>query len=477
MHIEKFMFLVPNTSWFGKRQWMWFTQAIPILVPILKQYGVMLEILEANIDELTLEETGARIKQFNPDIVGIPNLSVEYWRQAHYAAKLVKDINPNIITIMGGAHPSSLPYKVMTDKNIDYIIMAEGEERLPRFLDILQSDKEFSKMDGIGYRKNGKVVINQPTSWIEYLDSLPLPDYSMFDWHKVMTTEQKNTVGLGFRESPVGMIMTSRGCPYRCSFCAKSMGNKIRLRSAGSVIKELDMLINEYGVKEIIFIDDEMYVNKKRAIEIIEGLAKYNISWKNIHQAAWNLDLELLKLMKNTGCYQVVISPESGNERVLKKIIHKPGSKEHIRNVVKWCKELDLEINTHYVFGFPGETWEEIRDTCNFAAELDADETKFAIATPFPGTELFRKAVEGGYLSEDFEWYRDDWFGFAQGLIETEEFTLPELQMLRCFEWDRINFRTAEKRAKYARMTMLTDDELEEFRKQTRRKVGIYYDQ
>ena len=422
------MFVVPNSRWFGKRYWLWFTPAVALLVPVLRQTGMEVELLEANIDNLGPEELKERIRASKPDVVGITNMSLEYWRQAHFTAELVKEVDQGIVTVMGGVHPTTLPDRVMEDKNIDYIILSEGEKRLPKFLEILQSrEKDFSKMDGVGYRDHGKVIVREPVGFIEDLNDLPLPDYSIFNWKKVMYNEQKSVVGLGTRRTPVGLVLTSRGCRFQCCFCAGyiAMGRKPRMRSAENVLKEIDMLVQKYGVKEIIFTDDEMYADRERCSVILEGLKsrKYDLIWKNANLAAWRMDYELLKLMKESGCYQVTISPESGSERVLREIIHKPGRDHHSLNVAKWCRDLDLELEADFVIGFPGETWEEIRMTTNFAEQLDADAVKFAIATPFPGTELFQRAVEGGYLSKDFDFYRDDALGFAHGVIETEEFT------------------------------------------------------
>lgn len=481
--INKFMFIVPNTRLFGKRYWLWFNPAIFTLVPILRKFGIDVEILEANIDNLNQEQMKQRIKQYVPDMVGISNMSLEYWKQAHVAAQIAKEVDPEIITVMGGVHATTLPEKILEDQNFDYVILSEGEERLPKFIEILQShNHDFSKMDGIGYRQDGRIVIHKPLKFIDNIDSLPMTDYTILrsdQVTKVMNGQQRSVVGLGTRLAPVATVMTSRGCRFRCCFCAGSMlsGHRARLRSAESVLAEIDMLVKNYNIRELIFTDDEMYCDMERAKKIIQGIKdrKYNLIWKNTNQAAWLMDFELMKLMKESGCYQITISPESGNNRVLKEIIHKPGNKEQCHNVVKWCKELDIEIEADFVIGFPGETWEEIRDTTNFADELDADAVKFAIATPFPGTELFEKAVEKGCLPRDFEWYRDDMLGFAHGVINTEHFTVRELEMLRCYEWDRINFKNQSKKERYARMNMMTLEELEEFRKATRRSMGVYF--
>lgn len=477
------MFIVPNTRWFGKRYWLWFNPAMFTLVPILRDLGYNVEILEANIDNLSQEQMKLRIQQYMPDIVGISNMSIEYWRQAHGAAQIAKEVNPDIITVMGGVHATTLPEKVLEDPNVDYVILSEGEERLPKLIEILQNNNpDFFKMDGIGFRQDGKIIVREAIGFIENLDSLPAIDYSILHPEqiaKVMNGEQRSVVGLGTRRTPVATIMTSRGCRFRCCFCSGGAlsGHKVRMRSPESVLAEVDMLVKKYNIRELIFTDDEMYFDRERAKKIIQGLKDraYDLIWKNTNLASWLMDFDLLKLMKESGCYQITISPESGNERVLKQIIHKPSNKKQCQNVVKWCKELDIEVEADFVIGFPGETWDEIRDTTNFGDELDADAVKFAIATPFPKTELFEKAVEKGYLPKDFEWYRDDMLGFAHGVINTEDFTAQELEMLRCYEWDRINFKNLAKKEKYARMNMMSLEEIEEFRRATRRSMGVYF--
>lgn len=255
------------------------------------------------------------------------------------------------------------------------------------------------------------------------------------------------------------------------------MGRQIRARSPAHVLREIDMLVNEYGVRELVFQDDEMYFDRPRAVAIIEGIKtrNYDLIWKNSNLAAWRMDYELLKLMKESGCYQVVMSPESGSARVLKQIIHKPGSKQHCRDLARWCKELDLELAADFVIGFPGETWDEMRETAAFAEELDADAVKFAVATPFPGTELFELAVKRGLLPADFDFYRDDALGFANPVIETEEFTRQELRMFRCMEWDRINFKTKAKAERYRRINPMSERQLAAFRRDTRRKLGLHF--
>ena len=128
--ISKFQFVVPNTRWFGKRCWMFDAPGVTILAPLLKKNGYDVNILEANIENLTPEQVKQGIGEYGPDVVGISNMSIEYWAQLHEVAKLTKEVNRNIITIAGGIHATILPDRFMQDKNVDYTVLSEGEERL-----------------------------------------------------------------------------------------------------------------------------------------------------------------------------------------------------------------------------------------------------------------------------------------------------------------------------------------------------------
>jgi len=480
--IKRFMFVVPNTRWYGKRLWMWFVPAVTILTPILRKRGINVKICEGNVDNLDQDQIKEEIQEYSPDMIGISNMSIEYWKQLHTVARLAKEVNDTIITVAGGVHPTTLPEKVMEDVNVDYVVLSEGEKRLLQLIHILETDKDFNKMNGVVYRDDLGGIRKIPTGndWFMDLDEISIPDYDIYNNPEAVFNHQDQSAGgVSTRRAPVASMHTSRGCPYKCCFCAGpvTMGRKMRFRSPENVIKEIDMLVKKWGAKEIIFHDDEMYANKRRAKEIIQGIAdrKYDLIWKNTNIASWRLDRDLVALMAESGCYQITISPESGNERVLRDIIHKPARLNDSRNVVKWAKEFGIEILADYVIGFPGETWDEIRDTTNFAEELDTDSVKFATATPFPGTELHKISVEKGLFPEDYEFYTDHYLGFANPTMNTKQWSAFDLRMIRVLEWDRINFKTKEKTMRYAKVNELTLEEIEKFRKSTRENLGVYY--
>ena len=168
------------------------------------------------------------------------------------------------------------------------------------------------------------------------------------------------------------------------------------------------------------------------------------------------------------------ISIESGCERVLHKIIRKPLKLEIVKPIRELCREVNILLQANFIIGFPGETWNEIRESLKFAEECDFDLTSIHIATPLPKTDLYDYAIETKTLDVNFSFFDDTHFGMGVGYITTDEFTPKELEILRAFEWDRINFSTSEKRERACRILELTQEELKDFRKQTRINCGHY---
>ena len=475
--IRKVLIALPNAQWSGTRQFNIHPYAACILASVLRdRYEV--RILDANLENLTLEESVSRILEFSPDVVGISSMSIEYAQSCHQLAKLLKERSEKTITVMGGAYPTLLPEVAAQDENIDYVVLSEGERRFPELLDALQEGCSLEDMDGIAFLEKGRVRINPQRSFIEDLDSVPFPAYDLVDFHGYADRHNRYSLYNNPRHLPYGVIMSSRGCPFHCVFCSSNHihGRKCRMRSAQNVLEEIDLLVRERGVKEIIFLDDNLLLDRKRFVEILNGLRdrNYDLRWKATNIPAFSLDDDLLDLMKATQCYQVTLPIESGNEEVLRNIIRKPLNLKKAVKVIESAKKRGFEVACLFVIGLPGETWDQILETVNFADSIDVDWVVFSIATPLPKTELYEIAKRMGYLEPDFNFSDFRFFGFGHGSITTDEFTPQELQMLRAIEWDRINFRTEEKRKKIALMNSISLEEVRLWRTSTRRNTGGY---
>jgi anaerobic magnesium-protoporphyrin IX monomethyl ester cyclase len=479
MKIKNFIFIIPNTSWFDNRYWHNFPYTVGLLSAVLIKHGYEVQIIDANLENLSEESLRERITAIRPSIVAISAMTIMYAECIRRSFKIVKDVGQDIITLIGGIYPTLSLDIAAKDKNIDYIISGEGEGRIIALLQAIESGSGFDKIDGLTYKVNRGLnyVTNPAHKFLADLDTLPLPDYKIFDMQKYMNYGQKFTQNFQFRAFPYAETMTSRGCPYRCIFCSSShlYGDRpIRYRSTKHILSEIDMLVKDYRIKEVIFLDDSFLQSKQRAIEIMQALIDrdYGLLWKSNNLSIFLMDDKVLEMMKKSGCYQLSVSIESGHPRTLKRI-RKPVDLKKIQHTISRIKELDIELISNFVIGFPGETMDEIRETFRYSEEIDIDYVLFSIATPLPGTELYEMCKTYKCLPKDFNFETFDFYGFGRGVITTDEFTPFELQVLRAFEWDRINFKTEEKKKKIAKMIGVTVEELDQWRKETRQKLGV----
>lgn len=470
--IKRIMLTQPNYSWFSKRTWKLLPYSLGVLNAALKTAGYESWIFDPNFQGLSEQVVREELARTQPDAVGITSFSTEYIQETRRMSQLVKKELPQAIVILGGIFPTVLPEMAIEDSNVDYLIIGEGEYRLPQLLNELNSEEcNLLSIDGLAW--GCPPVIQPMRSFIPNLDAVGFPDYGGLNLPSYRNCVHKYAHGLLPRQFPFAITITSRGCPYRCIFCAAAMisGRKVRLRSAANVLEEIDKLHREDGIREIIFLDDHFLANRDRAIEIMKGLIDrdYGMTWKCVNMTIWRLDEELLELMRKSGCYQITVSPESGNQYVLRKIIKKPVMLDKVPHILDIAKNLGFEIVVNFVFGFPGETWDQIRDTCRYAEKLDVDIVNFHLATPLPKTELMEICLRAGYLKSG---NGGGLFGYTKGVIQTPDFNPVELQILRAFEWDRINFSGSERKARIAKMEGISMEELEKWRVKTRRDLG-----
>jgi anaerobic magnesium-protoporphyrin IX monomethyl ester cyclase len=377
---------------------------------------------------LTYKEIENRIEKFEPDVVGVSNLFSSGFREAQEVCSLVKKIHPEIITVIGGPHPSAMPEQVLQYKEIDFVVIGEGEYS---FRDLLRGieNKDFSELDGIGFKNNGKVNLIAKSKFIDNLDELPFPA------RHLLPMEQYFNIGEAFivtQRKPFTPLNTSRGCVAKCTFCPvhATWGGRWRPRSAESVLDEIEYLVKTYGVKEIHFDDDNLVLNRKRAQKIFHGIINRNLDivWTvPTGLALWAVDDDLLKLMKESGCYKLFVAVESGDEHILKKVIRKPLDLKKVKPLVITMKNLGIEVETFFVAGMPGETEESLNRTFKYARELDTDATHYFFANPMPGTKLWEMCVENDYFIEGFSL---DKIRVERANIDTPAFPALKLERL-----------------------------------------------
>jgi len=379
---------------------------------------------------LSMDELSRKIKEFNPDVIGVSCLFSMQYKNAHKVCAVAKRINNEIITIMGGAHPTALPEETLKDNNVDIVLLAESDFTTKELLDLIQKGEDISKIDGIAYKEENKIIIKPKTKFIDNLDSIPFPARHLLPMEKYFKINLPH--GVSSRFSPNTPLITSRGCPANCIFCSihSIWGRKYRARSVQNIITELKQLKEKYGIKEIQFEDDNLTFDKKRALDLFEAMIreKLNLAWTTPNGVAlWSLDQELLLKMKESGCYRLCLAIESGDQEFLTKTIKKPLSLEKVKELMYWIKKYKFETDAFFVVGFPDETLEQLKNTFKFAQNLGTDNVSFYLATPYPGTELYENCCKKGYLNNSFSLER---LGVKKTSISPKNFTSEELEKM-----------------------------------------------
>ncbi|MEM3519594.1 MAG: cobalamin-dependent protein [Candidatus Hadarchaeales archaeon] len=357
---------------------------------------------------LPQEEIKRRIAGWKPDLVGISCLFSSQAANAHEVAKIVKEVDSEIKTVFGGAHPTVLPEKTLADKNVDFVVMGEGEITLLELVEALEKGQtDFSQVKGLAFKREGRVIMNPPREFIRDLDSLPFPARHLLPMEEYFKAAGGH--GAAERKSRFTSVITSRGCPRRCIFCSihTIWGYAWRPRSPENVLEELEHLVTKYRVEEIHFEDDNLTLDPKRMEKICDGMIErgLDVCWATPNGVHINtLNQNLLKKMRDSGCYWLCFGLEHGDPHFRNNVIGKPISAEHAKKVVGWANELGIWTNGFFIIGLPGETPETVRKSIEFAKWLDLDFASFFIATPYPGTRLYELAKDAGYLESEPDW-------------------------------------------------------------------------
>ncbi len=311
------------------------------------------------------------------------------------------------ITILGGPHLTLQPDESLQKPEVDLVVRGEGEDALVEILHILEdgrsvNDVRLRNVLGLSWRDAaGKVMHNLDRPLRPDLDNIPLPAYHLFKIERY-TNLNPMTDGLD-PNARAYTIVTSRGCPYKCTYCSKPItGDTWRPRSVENVIKEWRMLVRDFHATEIGLTDDIWNLDLKRAKALCRALIdeKLNtVPWVTIHGMKVNhTDLELFQLMKAAGCKRVGFGVENGDEQILKKVIRKAQTLDMVRHAFKNAKAAGLQTMGFFIFGMPYETEETMEKTIQIALELDPDLAHFMIAAPYPGTELWKLVEKEGIL-------------------------------------------------------------------------------
>lgn len=383
------------------------------------------------------------ISNQKPDIVGISNPFSAQIENTIRVANLVKQANPNIFVVVGGPHFAVKGKQFLEEnKNVDVVVSGEGEYVMLELIEKLKNKKSFKNISGLIFRSQGlkgqTQIIANPPKLIKELNLLPFPAYDLIDMDRYFHFLQS---GLSTRPSKhqrsISMI-SSRGCPFNCIFCAihLHMGKPWRAHSVDYIISHIEHLVNNYKVKHISFEDDNFTFNPRRCENIIDQILekKFNISWDTPNGVrADGLNKNLLAKMKKSNCRELLIAAESGDQNVLDNIIKKNLRLSKVIQVAAWCKKLKIKLKSAFIIGLPGETKIQIQKTVDFSFWLYKKfnvKPALMIATPLFGTQLHKTVTQNNYLVEDIT---PKSLALAtqtrgRGLIKTSEFTPQDLK-------------------------------------------------
>lgn len=349
---------------------------------------------------LSDEEVVRRIKSFSPDIVGVTSMFTAQQGDSLHHCDLVKSVL-DVPVILGGIHPSLDPIGSLSHPSVDFVILGEGEYRLPNLLEAINSGKN-PEFDGVAYKEMGRKKIIPQTTRIENLDSLSFPARDLIN------LEHYLTIGVPYapfpRKKRVEGIMATRGCPFNCNFCStvNYWGRKHRKRSIDNIFSEMEELKERYHIEEVQFLDDNLTIDKGWSKDLFSRISKLGLALCFPHGLMiQTLDSELLEAMAKAGTYQISIAVESASSRVLKEIIGKPvPPKEKVKSLVALAQSRGIQVHGLFIVGFPGEKLEELHETLRYPTEVGFDSASFFIANPMPGSRLYFECEKKGYLSE-----------------------------------------------------------------------------
>ncbi len=399
---------------------------IAVIAAYFRNNGFNVAVIDANAENILPEETAERVNNLNPLLTAVivygsqPSASTQNMTIAGKICKAIKENTSSKIAI-GGLHPSALPEQTLTEESVDFVIEGEGPYTLKSLLYALKNNtSDYSAVPGLWYYKDVNIKNNPRAPLIKDLDEvllvaawdlLPMKKYRAHNWHCFDDIENR---------MPYGAIYTSLGCPYSCVFCcinAPFGKSGIRYRSPELVIKEIDVLANDYGIRNIKIVDELFVLNEKHYMTIVDMLIERNYAL-NIWAYARvdTVKPENLRKMKKGGINWLALGIESANPDV------RDGAEKRMRvkdigNVVQAIQDEGIRVIGNFIFGLPDDNLETMQETLGMALDLNCEFANFYCAMAYPGSKLYEIAIKEGWELPN------EWHGFSQHSYET--FPLP----------------------------------------------------
>lgn len=375
-----------------------------LLAGFLRQQGVGVAVLDAEVERLSFADTAQQISDLSPTLVVIsasgtnPSASTMNMGGAEEIIRSLKQLNPTIKSILHGLHPSALPQQTMEECGVDFVCQGEGFFTIQQLFNALKKKGSTKDIAGLWQRQDNTVVSATPAELFVDLDQLPSPawdllpmtKYRAHNWHCFGSIEERQ---------PYGVIYTSLGCPYHCTFCCiNAIFGKpgIRFRSAKRVVEDIDLLVREYGIRNIKITDELFAINEKRVIEICDLLIDRDYDLNIWAYARLNTVTPLmLQKMKQAGINWIAYGFESGSERVLK-AVNKAYDLESVDRVIAETYDAGLYIGANFIFGLPEDDFDSMQETLDLAMHINAEWANMYVTMAYPGSQLYQQALQEG---------------------------------------------------------------------------------
>jgi len=387
----------------------------------------------------SFEEYKRVLEEFKPDIVGISCILSSRSGFVLKLLEITKRFNGNIITVTGGHHATALPEHLLR-ANADYVFLGESDYSFREFVNSINNGGDISKVDGLVYidQSTGNIITQPKINYIKNIDDLPYPAWDIVDlkkyWRGYLAMNAPDL------NKKFGAVMSSRGCPHFCEYCAVPSHTGIRNyrpREIDKIIDEIRWLINTYSVEEIHLADDNFFVNKSRTKKLLRRLiAEFpGISYAVPTGADLpNLDFEIIDLLKEAGFTSIYTGIETGAEENVGKFIDKKINTKDTIEKINYLKKVGIKTIGFFLLGFPDETREQIQQTVELAETLPLEKFYLIMVTPLPGSKLYDYCKKNDLLYEDFDITK---VRYANTFIKNKNISRSELEGIRKSVWEK----------------------------------------
>ena len=394
---------------------------IGYMAAVLEQYDIDVDVLDASALDLTYDEIGEEILKRNPDVVSISALTPTIGVALDSADK-IKQVKPDTVVVLGGYHPTFEFKSVLEEPSVDVVVRGEGEYTLLELVQAIENNMDLKNVQGLAFHDedDGSLVLTLDRPIIEDLDELPFPAFHLFPMEKYKILNITTNVAT---------IVTTRGCPMQCSFCSSAAlhGHKLRRRSVGNVVDEVEMRLRDQNIDTIAFMDDTFTLNKRFVYDFCDEIKRRNLKfWWGCTSRVDTLDEELLQAMKDAGCITIFIGVESADQQMLENM-NKKITVSKTENAFRLARKVGIRTIASCVIGMPEDTRKSIKQTIEFVKKLNPNYALYSIATPYPGTRFYNETFKKNLITIK-DWSK---YTLINPVLETIDCSSKELRKLQ----------------------------------------------